>query len=194
MTPARFAALCAVLNLGETRVAEMTGYSRGAVKNWGRGNKVWPPFAAWLERVAPQVQAILAADPPPNRLRPETQQQPSAEALAAALPPPLQEPREVRRAAIAAERALRRAEVYFPPMREMVGRATEPEKPAVLSTVPPLVEHARPDGLTPAQRQVTLAETGPGTIEPAPAGPPAMCSRCGRLYRTPTCTNCEGAA
>lgn len=110
MTPARLASLCAVLNLNETDVSRITGYTRGAVRNWTSGKSaVWPPFAAWLETVAPPVQAILAKHPAPNRHRPEVPRVvPNlvAEVLRS-LPPPGAEPREVRQAAIAAERAAR---------------------------------------------------------------------------------------
>jgi hypothetical protein len=110
MTPARLAALTALLNLNEPDICRITGYSRGAVRNWSAGRaRVWPPFAAWLESVAPQVQRVMAKHPPPNRNRPEVAPA-SAEVVAEALrnlPPPLREPREVRRAAIAAERAAR---------------------------------------------------------------------------------------
>lgn len=249
MTPARFVALCSVLNLGETRVAEMTGYSRGAVKNWGRGhNAVWPPFAAWLERVAPLVQEVLARHPPPNRNRPEAPASAEvdiAEALRS-LPPPLQEPREVRQAAIAAERAARQevrpdaldhagarlapvlqvpeaAEVAPLPgggvlittgrgsieaaiaaaeaelaadeaeaqqvlspatlaFRAEVRRATEPENPAVLSTGPAGEVRVTRETV----RGVAQPFKPPIRVDEAPN----LCSRCGRLYRTPTCEAC----
>jgi len=181
MTPARFAALCSVLNLGETRIAEATGYTRGAVKNWGRGrSQVWPPLAVWLEAVAPQVQRILERHPMPNRLRPEAPA-PAPAALAEvlrSLPPPLVEPREVRRAAIAAERAAR--------------QVAEP---------PAMVDHARPDRLTPAQREPPprQAPEPPPMVDHVrpgmapPAGPPVYCGRCGRTFRTARCV-CEAAA
>jgi hypothetical protein len=181
MTPARYVALCAALNLGETRIAEMTGYSRGAVKNWGRRNSVWPPFAAWLEQVAPEVLQVLARHPPPNRMRgeaPASAELAIAEALRS-LPPPLQEPREVRQAAIAAERAARQGEVRADALDHAGARMM------------PL-----PEALQGTPRQASPAPAAPIVVPlppEAPAGPPAMCGRCGRFYRTPTCQACEGA-
>jgi hypothetical protein len=114
MSPTRYLALCALLRLGERDVARMTGFSRGAARKWASGAaRVWPPLAAWLERVAPAVQALYAADPPPNRARLDRPPVPAAEARrlaarAAGLPEPL--PAELTRAELALDAAARAAE------------------------------------------------------------------------------------
>jgi transcriptional regulator with XRE-family HTH domain len=110
VTSARLTALCATLNLGETDIANLTGYSRGAVRKWLAGQgKPWPPFVEWLEAVAPRVARIHRAHPPPHRHRSPERPTLPPEAVAAALRMPRRaETRAERQAAIAAAREARR--------------------------------------------------------------------------------------
>jgi hypothetical protein len=212
MSPFRFCTLCAALNLGETDVARATGFARGTVRRWFAGTAApWQPFAEWLEAVGPRVQRVLAEHPTPNRHRlaepqprarqpapprqpPQPAQQPPqvqpaapagafAETLAAILSAPrLAETREERRAAIAAERARRQPEaaVLMVPLPERLQGTPRQASPASAEAVvlprPPEAPRA-----TEPENRPDLTTT-----------PPAMCARCGRFYRTPTCTACEG--
>ena len=64
MTPARLAAILALLGMTERGLARHTGYSPGAVRNWTLGKAATPaPVAAWLERR----EADWLRDPPPQR-------------------------------------------------------------------------------------------------------------------------------
>ena len=68
MTPERFAELRHLARLSLREVGTLTGYSYGAVCNWANGAARVPPrVAAWLEAIAPAVDAIWRGLPPPSR-------------------------------------------------------------------------------------------------------------------------------
>lgn len=64
MTATRLAQLLATLRMSLKGLADVTGYSYAAARNWITGDARLPsPIAAWLERRA----ADWRADPPPRK-------------------------------------------------------------------------------------------------------------------------------
>ena len=70
MTPTRLRECLAVLGWSQRTLAKLTQRDDSLVRRWADGDRPVPEtVAAWLERMAAAMQALLAADPPPGPSR-----------------------------------------------------------------------------------------------------------------------------
>ena len=70
MTPTRLRECLATLGWSQRTLAKLTQRDDSLVRRWADGDRPVPEaVAAWLERMAAGMQALLTSDPPPGPSR-----------------------------------------------------------------------------------------------------------------------------